>query len=525
MDFFQVAAEFRQLKTQYEAGALSEADFKARLQDLMLQDEQGRWWMIGVETGQWYVHDGEKWVQAEPPAPQETPPVVAPPIAATQPPQTPAIRRTGLEAPMPRREAQPSRSWLWIGAGILGVVVAIVMIMQLARQCQATPPPTATSRPPSATPSATPAIPTTTPTDTVQPPTATPSTTPGVSTATPTRTSRPPTVTPTRTSRPPTATPTATLISPPITSANAARLRGLRTIQMGGAMHEVTFSANGRVLGSVSASLKIARLWTETTSDEILLRSFDRSRIDPSNRSALALSPDGQLLALTANDGQAKQYDVEIWRVADGALLQTLKGHTDVVWDVAFYPDGTALVSASSDGTAKLWRVSDGTLIRTMQGCGGYSMTLSPDGQRLAWGSVGKAGWCWMADGRPVYSVAHDDYIWGVAFSPDGGTLATASRDGTIKLWRVADGALLQTLTGHAGENLIRVAFSPNGDVLASVGAEDRSLRLWRVPDGKPLFSADARATNGALNDVAFSADGRLLAVASSQGVQLWGVR
>ena len=130
-----------------------------------------------------------------------------------------------------------------------------------------------------------------------------------------------------------------------------------------------------------------------------------------------------------------------------------------------------------------------------------------------------------MADGRPVYSVAHDDYIWGVAFSPDGGTLATASRDGTIKLWRVADGALLQTLTGHAGENLIRVAFSPNGDVLASVGAEDRSLRLWRVPDGKPLFSADARATSGALNDVAFSADGRLLAVASSQGVQLWGVR
>ena len=48
----QVAAEFRKLKAQYDAGALSEADFKARLQDLMLQDEQGRWWMIGYETGQ-----------------------------------------------------------------------------------------------------------------------------------------------------------------------------------------------------------------------------------------------------------------------------------------------------------------------------------------------------------------------------------------------------------------------------------------------------------------------------------------
>jgi hypothetical protein len=56
MDFSQavaqVAAEFRKLKAQYDAGALSEADFKARLQDLLMQDEQGRWWMIGYETGQ-----------------------------------------------------------------------------------------------------------------------------------------------------------------------------------------------------------------------------------------------------------------------------------------------------------------------------------------------------------------------------------------------------------------------------------------------------------------------------------------
>ena len=67
MGFSQVAAKFQRLKAQYDAGALSEADFKARLQDLMIQDEQGRWWMIGYETGQWYVHDGEKWAQAEPP--------------------------------------------------------------------------------------------------------------------------------------------------------------------------------------------------------------------------------------------------------------------------------------------------------------------------------------------------------------------------------------------------------------------------------------------------------------------------
>jgi len=66
MDFSQIAAEFHELKAQYDAGGLSEADFKARLQDLMIQDELGRWWMIGYETGQWYVHDGGGWVRKEP---------------------------------------------------------------------------------------------------------------------------------------------------------------------------------------------------------------------------------------------------------------------------------------------------------------------------------------------------------------------------------------------------------------------------------------------------------------------------
>jgi hypothetical protein len=68
MDFSKVEAEFKKLKKQFEAGALTEAEFKAQLEKLMLQDERGRWWMIGYETGQWYYHDGEKWVRSEPPA-------------------------------------------------------------------------------------------------------------------------------------------------------------------------------------------------------------------------------------------------------------------------------------------------------------------------------------------------------------------------------------------------------------------------------------------------------------------------
>ncbi len=67
MDFARVEAEFARLKAQFETGAVTEAEFRAQLEELIFEDEQGRWWILGYETGQWYVHDGEQWVQQEPP--------------------------------------------------------------------------------------------------------------------------------------------------------------------------------------------------------------------------------------------------------------------------------------------------------------------------------------------------------------------------------------------------------------------------------------------------------------------------
>lgn len=67
MDFKQAEKKFKQLKAQFEKGSLSENAFKAKLEELMVQDERGAWWMIGYETELWYRNDGENWVQADPP--------------------------------------------------------------------------------------------------------------------------------------------------------------------------------------------------------------------------------------------------------------------------------------------------------------------------------------------------------------------------------------------------------------------------------------------------------------------------
>jgi len=121
MDFSQVAAEFQRLKAQFEAGALSEAEFKARLEELMLQDEQGRWWMIGYETGQWYYHDGQQWVRSEPPVAEPRP----------APPEQPAAHPVTREEP-PAPPARPARkTWPWVVVGLVGLALVAVLVIKV----------------------------------------------------------------------------------------------------------------------------------------------------------------------------------------------------------------------------------------------------------------------------------------------------------------------------------------------------------------------------------------------------------
>jgi WD40 repeat protein len=67
--------------------------------------------------------------------------------------------------------------------------------------------------------------------------------------------------------------------------------------------------------------------------------------------------------------------------------------------------------------------------------------------------------------------------VCGVAFSPDGRLLATASADGTARLWDPATGQHQRTLTGHTNA-VLGVAFSPDGRLLATAG-DDGTMRLW----------------------------------------------
>lgn len=119
-----------------------------------------------------------------------------------------------------------------------------------------------------------------------------------------------------------------------------------------------------------------------------------------------------------------------------------------------------------------------------------------------------------VTSGRLLRALPRGAATRALAYSPDGRQLALADRDGSIRLWDVAASRVARTLTGHKGEALA-VAFAPDGKSLASTG-EDLTVRLWEAQSGK------ARVLQGSIvaeTSVAFSPDGTTLATGNRGGV------
>ena len=66
--FKDAEKELNQLRKEFNRKRLSEPDFKKRLKELRPQDQEGRFWTIGAQTGKWYYFDGDDWIEAKPPS-------------------------------------------------------------------------------------------------------------------------------------------------------------------------------------------------------------------------------------------------------------------------------------------------------------------------------------------------------------------------------------------------------------------------------------------------------------------------
>ncbi|MBA4189786.1 MAG: hypothetical protein C0467_17515 [Planctomycetaceae bacterium] len=316
---------------------------------------------------------------------------------------------------------------------------------------------------------------------------------------------------------------------------------------------------------------------------------------------------------------------IEVRSMPTGELRHTLKGQTATTV-LQFSCDGTKLASGAADGVVRLWDMADGRELVKMTGARGSPrcLTFSHDDRylvhgtslfdvraltevALCYGTPGLLATAATPDGTLLFATrsgavtaltlaevdevrgravgvnkaplagpvrvdvkaaivpgGHTDGIWGIAASPNGRWIATASHDQTVKIWDATTLQLLRTLEGH-GSVVWSVAFSPDSHTLASGSGDiriwdvesgrqlhcfrgherlvvglafhprhpwlvsssyDGSVRLWDVAGGRPLgllHQFDLKANfDPRVHNVAFRPDGRWLAATADSRVALW---
>jgi WD40 repeat protein len=237
----------------------------------------------------------------------------------------------------------------------------------------------------------------------------------------------------------------------------------------------------------------------------------------------LAFSPDDKLL-VTGNPAGGS---VDLWETASGKHVASLKGHDQGVWGAAFSLDGKTLVTMCLGKKVCRWDISAGTLRKSLELAipEWRTLRLSPDGQILAVAS-GKTVSFWNTETGEERGKLKKDLPpqgYGMAFSPDGKTFATARSEswadmGSISLWNPETRDLIRSFPASA-QAMIDLVFARDGRTIASSAGGTR-LHLWDSQTGQELLVRQAH--DSMIRSLTFSLDGRHVISMADNTVRLW---
>ncbi|MFP5334061.1 MAG: BTAD domain-containing putative transcriptional regulator [Actinomycetes bacterium] len=248
---------------------------------------------------------------------------------------------------------------------------------------------------------------------------------------------------------------------------------------------------------------------------------------DPEPARALAVSPDGTLVAATGFFAPV----ATVWDAAGGDVAFVAEAPDNVEW-VSWSPDSQRLVLSTIDGSATVvdrdGRVLD--VLSAPQGTGLEGATYSPDGRHMAAiatpneraNAEGVRIVVWdVATGEIVREIGGLGFLRRLAYSPDGTQVAVGSYTGPARIVDVSTGEVVHVLEGHSS-HVTDVDFSPDGRRVAT-SSGDRTARVWDVETGLPLVTLHGHRS--AVTYADFSPDGRRLVTAGQDDlVRVWAL-
>src|SRR5262249_38912185 len=213
---------------------------------------------------------------------------------------------------------------------------------------------------------------------------------------------------------------------------------------------------------NILAELSAAKL-LRTEPDSALRLTAHGTRID------LAL-PRDIVKASSATAALAAAVSQANWRLGFG-------GHEGSVSSAAFSPDGSRIVTASADQTARIWDAATAKEIAVLRGHEGAvtCAAFSPNGSRTVTASHDTTARIWDATSGKETAVlrGHGAHVHSAAFSAEGSRIVTASRDMTARIWDATSGKEIAVLGGHKND-VTSAAFSPDGSRIVTA-SEDKT--------------------------------------------------
>ena len=233
---------------------------------------------------------------------------------------------------------------------------------------------------------------------------------------------------------------------------------------------------------------------------------------------SVGYSPDGTRIVTASADHTAR-----IWDVSTGRQIGVLNGHTDWVLFAAYSPDGTHIVTASQDHTARVWESATGRQIAVLNGHGDivYSASYSRDGTRIVTASKDHTARIWdPATGRQLGMVdGGANEVNDAAYSPNGTHIVTALDDHTARVWEVATGKQIALLNGHT--NFVNSAdYSPDGTRIVTA-SDDHTARVWDAATGRQITVLYGHSSE--VLSAAYSPDGgRIVTASDDRTARVW---